>query len=924
MGILFAVALTLLGGQDPADPPPPAVAGGRSIRVVVEDPECRRALEIARTTDANVLVQLTDEADARRASEAADAAGLYGTRIFVARGSRIGLADNLADAVEAPAGTPKEEVLRVLAPGGRGRIGTEEFVKPAPAGMDDWSHHYHGPDNNPQSKDTLARAPFLTHFVVAPRYGPAPQAAVSSGGRLFMAFGHVAWHRREEPVLNTLVALNAFNGARLWTRPLKAGIMVDRSTMVATPWVLYLADDESCKVLDAATGELRDEIVVPRDLAGGTFWKWMALEGDVLYALVGPAEPTDPVAKWQLMRHGWPWTGISKGYNDKEYPWGFAKTLVALDPRTKKVLWHRSEEGLIDARSLCLKGGRIFLAHFGKYVSCLDAGSGRELWRRTAERDAELFQSIGEFRATHGYIQGWKSTVYLHCTDKAVYFAGPQTTGVTALSADEGKVLWKRPEKNLQILIREDGVWLIGAEKTKGETRRVHPLTGEVLASYDVERRACTRVTGGPDGLFFRAYDGTTRLDASSGKPQWISPMRPSCQVGVLVANGHAYWVPWACDCNLQMFGVIALGPAGDYRFDTPAAEAERLGGAPAPFPVAASDWPVYRSDNARSGRTSARVPEKARLAWTFTPKAQAEATAPVAAGGLVFVGGADGIVRALDAESGAVRWTAYTGGAVRFPPSVADGRAFVGSGDGWAYALEAATGKTLWRFRAAPAERRIPLYESLLSTWPVASGVLVHDGVAYLAAGINCMDGTHVYALDAATGKLRWHNGTSGHLDAWSRTGVAVQGELLLHDGRLYLAGGNAASPGVYDIRDGMCHTPPPQGIRSLAPRGRELAVGPRGIVPTGQPFYSAPGSPVYDKSVTWEPVVVAAANARLRLTGDAGSGWKVAAETAAEPPAPLWEAALPAEPQRWGIAVDAAGRVFVTLRDGRVLCWR
>jgi len=35
------------------------------------------------------------------------------------------------------------------------------------------------------------------------------------------------------------------------------------------------------------------------------------------------------------------------------------------------------------------------------------------------------------------------------------------------------------------------------------------------------------------------------------------------------------------------------------------------------------------------------------------------------------------------------------------------------------------------------------------------------------------------------------------------------------------------------------------------------------------------------------------------------------------------LWERPLPAEPQRWGIAVDAAGRVTVALRDGRVLCF-
>jgi len=91
----------------------------------------------------------------------------------------------------------------------------------------------------------------------------------------------------------------------------------------------------------------------------------------------------------------------------------------------------------------------------------------------------------------------------------------------------------------------------------------------------------------------------------------------------------------------------------------------------------------------------------------------------------------------------------------VRFPPTIWKGRALVGSGDGWVYAFEAQTGRLLWRFRAAPAERKIPVYGSLLSTWPVASGVLVEDGIAYVAAGIVNYDGTYVYALDAATGRI-------------------------------------------------------------------------------------------------------------------------------------------------------------------------
>ncbi len=927
--ILVGASLLSIAAQQPPrppeGPPPGQFTPGRGIQVFVEDKDCRQALEAVKQPGVDAYVQFADERDAEAAARAAG--GLYGTRITVGRGpaSRIGLADNLADRVVAPAGVPAAEALRVLSPGRKGTVGGQEFTKPFPAGMDDWSHHYHKPDNNPQSRDTLARGPFMTQFIVEPRYGPTPQAAVSSAGRLFVAFGHAAWHRREEHVLNTLLALSAFNGGLLWQRPIKVGLMVDRSTMVATPDRLYVADDESCKVLDAATGELKDEIAVPKDQAGGTFWKWMALEDGVLYALVGKADPMDPVTKWGREAHGWPWSGISKGYNEKEYGWGFAKTLFALDPKTKKVLWSHTEEKEIDSRALCMKGGKVYVSNFGKYLSALDAKTGKRLWRRTAEEDTELFASIGAYRPGHGYIEGWKSTAYVKAADRALYIAGPQTSWLSAVSTSDGTLLWKRPIKNLQLAVRDDGLYVIGAEKTAGETKKLDPMTGEVLASYDISRRACTRVTGGPDGLFFRAYDGTTRLDAGSGKPQWISPMRPSCQVGVIPANGHLYWIPWACDCNLQMFGVMGLAPAGDFRFGEPAVEADRLeklADAAAAFPVAPADWPAYRADNRRSGRSEAAVPDSVRPLWKWKPPAEAEATAPVAAGGLAFTSGLDGVVRAFDAATGTLRWSAPVGGAVRYPPVIAGGRALVGSGDGRVYAFEASSGKLLWRFRAAPAERRISVLGSLISTWPVASGVLVEDGTAYFAAGMNCMDGTYVFALDAASGKIRWQNPTSGHLDAFSRTGVAVQGELLLNDGKLYLAGGNAASPGVYDIRDGRCSTPAPDGVKALAPRGRELTLKDGNVSVAGQPLYSVPDFPVFDKSVIWPPQVVTAKNARLTMVDQKGAGWKLVAQPLGEGP-PLWEQPLPSTPQRWGLAIDAAGRIVVALLSGEVLCF-
>src|SRR5262245_28160404 len=253
------------------------------------------------------------------------------------------------------------------------------------------------------------------------------------------------------------------------------------------------------------------------------------------------------------------------------------------------------------------------------------------------------------------------------------------------------------------------------------------------------------------------------------------------------------------CRCDMTQLGVISLGHGGSFEYTAEAKEAERLETAEnatqaAPFSMTDDDWPTYRKDNRRGSFSIRETPTTADKQWEYKPPHSVIPTAPVAAGRMVFVGGSDGIVRSLESASGRLRWSAYTGaGSMKYPPAIWNGRVYVGGGDGWVYALEAMTGRQLWRFRAAPAERTIPLYGTLTSTWPIGSGVLVDQGVVYAASGISNFDGTHVYALEAASGRIRWQNHTSGSGGSeLPEGGVSVQGHLLLHEGAIYLHGGN------------------------------------------------------------------------------------------------------------------------------------
>ena len=236
------------------------------------------------------------------------------------------------------------------------------------------------------------------------------------------------------------------------------------------------------------------------------------------------------------------------------------------------------------------------------------------------------------------------------------------------------------------------------------------------------------------------------------------------------------------------------------------------------------SDWPTYRADAARSGYTPDELPEALSLRWSFEPAHRPmpawphsermtfdRAFQPVVGGSLLYFGSsADGGVYALDAATGNVRWTYWTGGPVRFAPVVWRDRVFVASDDGWLVCLAAADGKLLWRRRGGPRPDMLLGNDRMISRWPARGGPVLADGVLYFGAGIWPTEGIFLYALDPATGDVRWCNDSSGsiemdqpHSTARARSGVAAQGYLAVAGDRLLVATGRAV-PAVFGRRDG------------------------------------------------------------------------------------------------------------------------
>ena len=947
--VLAGLVVLLFASPCPAAQPQP-FAPTRGLCVVVGQTPTDLVINLAKSPDLTVYVQCANATQAAELRQAAHQAGLLNQRLYVSWNNppRIGLADNLADTLLCQGAWPEQELLRVLRPGGKAIVGDRQLIKPVPTGTDSWSHPYHGPDNNPLSSDQLAREPYLTQFLAEPLFSSQPEVTVAAGGRVFKAFGHMTFRAYQNASINTLFALNGYNGTQLWKRDLKPGFMIHRNTMIATPDGLYMADDESCKLYDGDTGQIKDQIVAPPEFAEGPVWKWMALENGVLYALVGPKEVPAPVAKGTDTRiGGWPW-GMWPGYEyqDPKTAWGFGKTFLAIDIKTKKLLWHFREAEPLDSRGLCLKNGRIYYYCPDKFLGCIDASNGRQVWRTS---DATLLAAIGPNEKAQHYMTGFSTSTYMKATDKVLMFAGSQRSALVAASVDDGKLLWRKKDGNFQLVLQPNAIYALGQQG--GRSYKLDYSTGNVLAEF-IGRRACTRATGTVDSVFCRGIEGTYRWDLATDALTHISPMRPACHDGVVVSDGLLYWGPWICGCHLTLVGAICLTPAGQFDFAAQADESRQLqtyAADPAQvqaFTVAPSDWPTFMANNQRRAATHAAVPDATAIRWEYKPASVVTPTAPVAAGGLVFVGGSDGVMRALDASTGQLKWEALSGGSIFFPPAISKNRGYFGSNDGGVYAFEAATGRLLWRFQCAPTERRIAAYGELVSTWPVAGGVVADDGAVYAAAGISHFDGTHVYSLDAVTGKIKWHNNSSGVVDPKVKNGISLTGPLKLENGLLTFPGGNVYVTATYDAKSGKCSNQPAgpntktriflwprklwepidaderataEGVLRLKPARRGGSVG----------LYAAGSDkPKWSVNVYGYQGCAVGANAVVTLakTSENEEGkpapWRVTAIRLTDG-AVMWSQALPGAPVHWGVAIDSQNRILVSLEDGRLVCF-
>jgi len=760
------------------------VRGGLVVHLGCGDGTLTAAL---RSGDSYIVQGL--DADARNVAAARKnikSLGLYGkVSIGGFDGKRLPYVDNLVNLLVAEdlGDIPMNEVMRVLTPDGVAYVkdggSWKKTVKPRPKAMDEWTHYLHDPTNNAVAHDSLIEPPAHYQWVGGERYSrqhdhmSSVSAVVSAGGRVFYIFDEAPRASILIPPEWRLIARDAFNGTVLWKRdigpwhehlwPLKSGpqLMARRLVAVGDRVYVTLGTDAPLTALDAATGKTL------RTYKGTKVTEEILCDDGVLFlSVAAPGQPlrSDPSRTFATLAE------IKKANTDDI--WSVApRTIMAVEAESGKILWKK--ESPVVSLSLAADEKRVVF-HDGERIRCLDRTTGRPRWQ------SDPLPVRTPMRSSSGATMVLYDDVVLYSgLIAAEKYPDSRMTTLFALSADDGKTLWKAPllpgghqGTPDDVLVAGGLVWhgeiAKGADSGVTIGRDLH--TGEIKSEFlpDVEthwfHHRCYRAKA-TDKYLLYSRTGIEFVDFA--KKHWICNhwVRGACHYGVMPCNGMIYAPQHPCACYIEakLFGFSAVAPPSQQtkiRREVP--DEERLTRGPA-YDRAGSkskagpgDWPTFRHDAARSGATDAAVkPTGLKRSWET--KVDGNLSSPVVAGGKLFVASLDShTVHALDAKTGKPLWSFTAGGRVDSPPTIWRGLALFGSADGCVYCLRASDGRLVWRYRAAPEQRQMGAFEQLESVWPVHGSVLVQDNTLYCVAGRSMFldGGLRFLRLDPKTGK--------------------------------------------------------------------------------------------------------------------------------------------------------------------------
>jgi len=333
-------------------------------------------------------------------------------------------------------------------------------------------------------------------------------------------------------------------------------------------------------------------------------------------------------------------------------------------------------------------------------IHAVDAATGQRRWNRSVRGDVDSAPT-----AVNG----------------TVYVTADGLTGgsLRAVDAADGSLLWSRESSTT-----------LSSPTVVGGTVYLAGGFGQGI--------------GGEEGLY--------ALDATNGSTRWRFPALPTATTPTVV-DGTAYIatqnISLAGPNTVSLYALDAETGVEQWnrswrgiRVNPPTATGDTV------YLGVAIDEPDA-GGSVRDGVVYAVDATDGAQRWSFsTPTAVG--TAPTVVGGSVYVGtgddpfGRNSSLYAVDATNGTEEWSYDTDNGVGAAPTVADGTVYTSDGNR-VYALRADSGTERWTFEG-PGDSIAPT---------VANGTLYIGDDAFSG-------GDGLYAIDAATGELRWQSETA------------------------------------------------------------------------------------------------------------------------------------------------------------------
>lgn len=551
------------------------------------------------------------------------------------------------------------------------------------------------------------KQPLETKWLAGPRSQIANgfKGVCCGNGKLF----YLEQMERDEGNLDNsaamLFARDAYNGRTLWTRELPGGYTrSDRIDLAANSRGRVFAKASTGQVMciDGDTGQEIFEVTAKaNEFARLSVLndEFLSISGDIRSAESGKSLWTFPSHRYQPL----PGTVIGTNIYFCDGAAIFAKQLA-----TGQDVWRVSTNVLpraVGPGALSRAEGYLLVRMAGAKdevnIALMDSATGKLLWTYTwkVRVGNEKYFSADNVRSTT--VDG-KLLLYYRHNQPGVY--ADEVVG-TKLALATGT-----PEF-------EDKI-----NKDAGDFHGCFPelILGDYIAWYDIWVNKKTWQT------------------APGGVPH------PACFFGMSSAYGMIFNFP-----SRKSGPISAVGPA-DTVLETqaPVSKPQICGRATATAATAAGDWPMFRGGAAGGNATQTEIGANLDARWeTQVGKGAADfgimssqrtgLTQATLAYGLAVVSDIDGQrIVALDASGGQTKWVYHTGCRVDYPPTLYKGLCLAAGRDGWVHAVDAATGAPVYRLRIAPHERLIAGREKLESRWPLASDVLIVNGVAYVSGG--------------------------------------------------------------------------------------------------------------------------------------------------------------------------------------------